>query len=142
LLIILAHALLAEEQEFDALLAGDGSQDPGDVVRLGLDDGRISHQDGPVGAHGQRVAHHLAGILVADGDDDHLALTGLLLELQRGFDGELVIRRDDEGHAVEAHLPAVGRDPDPGFRVGNLLDADSDFHATSDWARDFRLRTA
>jgi serine protease len=35
-----------------------------------------------------------------------------------------------------------GRDPDPGFRVGNLLDADSDFHATSDWARDFRLRTA
>src|SRR5690606_9095775 len=81
-----------------------------------------------IGAHAERLPDGLLNGVGAKGYDDDFALAGLLLELERGFDGPGV-----EVIHVELESGIVNRLPVPGnlesrFHVRNALDANGNLH--------------
>ena len=60
--------------------------------------------------------------------DDHFAGAGLLLQSQRLFDGELVVRIEDELDARLVDRLAIGGDLHARFRVWHALDTHGYFH--------------
>src|SRR5690606_18097611 len=121
--------LLAHEDEV-RLLRLDDRRQGGDhhagveVLVLGVD------PDGAVGAHGERAAQLLRGVLRADGDDHHLAvagaLGGVLDQPQGGLDRVLVEGVDHPGGAgqVDGSVLDLGLE----LRVWDPLERDEDLH--------------
>ena len=76
------------------------------------------------GAHGERVAQRGLHACAAERNGNHLTGAGLLLELERGFHGELVERIHHPRDARGLQRAPVTGHLDASLGVGNLLDTD------------------
>ena len=105
---------------------GDGFEDFRHRQRL---DGAVGlHQDAAVGAHGERGADGLGGLLRADRDADDLGRLAGFLEPDRLLDGDLVERIHRHFDVGELDAGAVRLDADFHVLVDRPLHGHQDFH--------------
>jgi hypothetical protein len=106
LVAVIVDRLLAQDHQPGLLLVGQRFEDPGHRQRLDRFIGL--HQNGPVGAHGQRGAQRFARLGRADRDRDHLAGHALFLEAHGFLDGDLVEGVDAHLHIGQVHARSIG----------------------------------
>ena len=87
----------------------------------------VRHQQRPVGAHGETLAHRLQRAARAHRDEHHLALTGGVPQPERLLDG-VEVEGVERAVAGAIHPQRPGVDPSGRTGVRNLLDADRDLH--------------
>src|SRR5262249_8020946 len=113
------------------LAPDDRLEQAGDGQRIGLGQGLVPDPDRPIGALREAFPQALLGLLVADRDDDDLALAAALAQAQRLLEGNVVplvqrplqVGRFDVAVVVaELELVAERR---------NLLDGNYDLHRSS-----------
>ena len=106
---------------------GDGFEDF--RHRQGLDGGAVGlHQDAAVGAHGERGADGLGGLLRPDRDADDLGGLARFLEPDRFLDRDLVERIHRHFDVAELDAGAVCLDADFHVLVDRPLDGHENFH--------------
>ncbi len=127
--VVAVDGLLAHQDQAGLLLGHHGLEQLGDFQ--GFDVGVALHQDAAVGAHGQRGADGLLGLLRADRDHDDLAGDALLLQADGLFDGDLA--KGIHGHldVGEIHARLVGLHPHLYVIVDNPFDRDQNLHRFS-----------
>ena len=125
--------LLAHDHQVGLLLLDDRLQHVHHDERVELASFGVD-ADGAVGAHRERRADLLRGVLRTDGDDDDLAAAArvglaVLEEAQRGLDRVLVERVDHPGRAGQVDVAVL--DLRLLLRVGDPLDGNEDLHGDS-----------
>ena len=126
LVAVVVDRLLAEDDEAGLFGVDDGLEDLGDRERLDRAVGL--HQDAAVGAHGERGADGLAGLLRADRDGDDLGRLARFLQPDRLFDGDLVEGIHRHLDVGELDARAVGLDADLDVVVDHPLHGHQDLH--------------
>ena len=119
----------AAEDEVRALRAHDLRQGPRDRDRIGAGEVVGPDADAAIGAHGERPAHGVLGVLVADGDGDDLAVTGGLAEAQGLLGRVRVPLVEGVVEVVGVDVTLVVGELDLVSQRPDLLDADDDLHA-------------
>ena len=126
LIAVVVDRLLAEDDQTGLLRVSDGFEDFRHRQRLdrafGLD------QDAAVGAHGERGADRLGGLLRSDRNGDDFGRLAGFLEPDRFLDGDLVERIHRHLDVAELDAGAVGLDPDFHVLVDRPLHGHENFH--------------
>ena len=123
---IIVNRLLAADDELDAFGFSNGFEDFGDGERLGWIVGL--HQNGAVGAHGERGAQGLLRLLRADRHgDDFLGLAGLF-QTQRLFDGDFVERVHRHFDIGKVNAGPIRLDADFDVVINDPFDRHQYFH--------------
>ena len=123
--------LHAGEDEVGALAPHDVRQRPRDGDRVGA--GELVRPDphAAVGAHGERAAHRVLGVLVSDGDRDDLTVAGRVAELERLLRRVRVPLVERVVEVVGIDVPLVVGELDFVPERPYLLDADDDLQTAS-----------
>src|SRR6478672_6526077 len=124
---VVVDRLLAHDDEVGLLVLDHALQHLGDAKRL---DQRIGlHQNGAVGAHGERGAKRVLRFDRADRHGDHLGRLPALLDANRLFDGDLVERVHRHLDVGEVDPGAVRLDANLDVEVDDTLHRNENLHA-------------
>ena len=127
LIAIVVDRLLAHDDEVGAFILDHALQHLGDAERL---DQRIGlHQDGAVGAHGERGAERILRFDRADRHGDDLGRLAALLDANRFLDGDFVERVHRHLDVGEIDPAAVRLDADLDVEVDDTLHRNKNLHA-------------
>ena len=126
LVAVVVDRLLAHDDEAGLLGIDDGFENFGDRERL--DRAVDLHQDAAVGAHGERGADRLAGLLRPDRHRDDLGRLARFLQPDRFFDRDLIEGIHRHLHVGKLDARAVGLDANLDVLVHHPLHGHHDLH--------------
>ena len=116
--------LLAEEHEVGALALERLREDRARRDEIRARGARVGDEHGAVGAHRERLAERVGGLLGPERDDDDLGV-GVALEPQRLLDG---VRVEVVERPLAGTVEALRARIEPAGPFGDVLHADGDLH--------------
>jgi len=117
----------ATDEDVEALVLDGGGDGPGRAQRIGSRERRVGDQDSALGAHRERFADGVVGLLRTHRHHRYLS-AGLLSKLETLFDAVLVALVHDQLNPV-TDKPVVVTELGRGVGVGGLLHGHENVHA-------------